>query len=148
TGALKKGLDNGVSLLQRFKSSSLGMLGTIGVGMGGAFAMNEAVAAAKEQAGAEKRLKNVLEATGHAAGFQAEELMELARQRQRVTNFGDEMTTNAMANMATFKNVSGDVFTDALKSAQDLSATFGTELVGNATTLGRILDNPVAGMKA
>src|SRR6185369_11025289 len=48
TGALKKGLDNGVSLLQRFKSSSLGMLGTIGVGMGGAFAMNEAVAAAKE----------------------------------------------------------------------------------------------------
>jgi len=50
--------------------------------------------------------------------------------------------------LATFRSVSGDTFTRALRLAQDLSAVFGQDLRSSATQLGKALEEPVEGISA
>ncbi len=103
-----------------------------------------AVAAAKQEQ-AEKKLTAVLKATGGAAGFTANELRKLASQLQLVTNYGDEVTISAMGILASFKEIKGDIFVEAIQSAQDMSAVMGTDLKSSVVQLGKALNDPIIG---
>ena len=70
----------------------------------------ESVSLANAQEEAEAKLKAVIQATGKAAGYTADELSEMATAMQRVTTFGDEMIMEGMAILATFKNIRGEAF--------------------------------------
>ena len=105
-----------------------------------------AARAAMVQIAAENKVAAVLKATGNAAGFTAKQLNELAKARQKLTNFGDEETLGGIAVLATFKSIKGNTFTQAVTAMQDMATVMGGDLVGAAKMLGKVLADPIARM--
>ncbi len=116
--------------------------------LGAVNAMKQFVGLAREQERAEQKLEAVIRATGGAAGFTAEQLKTQASALQSVTTYGDETILNAQAMLATFKNVSGEQFTDATKAILDMSTVMGTDLKSSALQLGKALNDPAQGLSA
>lgn len=94
------------------------------------------------------KLNAVLSATGGAAGLTADEITTLASDLQKVTNYADDTTISAAAVLATFKEIKGDVFRDALKAAQDMSAVMGQDLQASVVQIGKALNDPAQGFSA
>ena len=122
-------------------TSGLAALGA-GAGVGGILKLY----ATQEEA--EKRLEQVVRATGAAAGFSAAELKKMAGDLQEVTRFGDETTLQAQAMLLTFKSLKGDIFRDTLETAMDLSTVFGQDINGSVAQLGKALEDPLRGLTA
>ncbi|KAF0219296.1 MAG: Phage-related minor tail [Rhodospirillaceae bacterium] len=95
-----------------------------------------------------RRLEAVLKATGAASGLTAGQLAALADEMETGTLATAEGVMDASAVMATFRSVSGDTFTRAIRLAQDLSAVFRQDLSSSATQLGKALEDPVEGISA
>lgn len=146
------GLNRGRSSLSSFVSGGLGMLAKLNLAVGTlrmAFdSLAEPLALATTQIQAEAKLEQVFKSTGGAAGFAAEEIKKFAAERQKITNFGDEVTIAGAAVLATFKEIKGDTFKDALTSAQDLSALLGTDLQSSILMVGKALNEPTKGLTA
>ena len=94
------------------------------------------------------RLEGVLRATGGASGLTAKQIGELADEMESTTLATAEGVQDAAAALATFRSVSGDTFTDALRLAQDMASVFGGDLRGAAVQLGKALEDPIQGINA
>lgn len=94
------------------------------------------------------RLNAVLEATGYAAGLTGDQLDQFADGMEAATMATAEQVKTAAAVLATFKSISGDTFTRTLSLAQDLAATFGSDLSASAVQLGKALEDPINGISA
>jgi hypothetical protein len=101
-----------------------------------------------EQIDAETKLSGVLKATGYTAGYTTEELKKYAAQLQKTTTYGDEVATNTMAILTSFRNVRGDVFKDATESILDMATVMGTDAASAALQLGKALNDPIDGISA
>ena len=108
----------------------------------------EILAAHAEQMASERKLETALKATGHAAGFTAEQLKEYAAGLQQTTIFGDEAIITGMSLMATFKNIKGDYFKAATILAQDMSYAMGTDLKSSIIQVGKAMNDPIKGVGA
>ena len=151
TIGLKKGLSGATSIIGGFGSKIAGLAGALlplGAAIGGVFGAQKAISAAREQIAAEKKLEAVLIATGGAAGLTAGEIGKLAGELQKTTDFGDEVTLSAAAVLATFKEIKGDTFKEALGAAQDLSAVMGQDLQSSVVQIGKALNDPIKGVTA
>lgn len=95
-----------------------------------------------------QKLRAVLEATGGAAELTAQEISNYASELQNATNFGDEVTVGAASILATFKNLKGENFKQALSLAQDLATVMGGDLSSTALFLGRALNSPATQLSA
>lgn len=133
-------------------SSSVKKIGGL---IAGAFAfssiksfLSESKKAWDEQEVAINKLESVIKATGGAAELSADQMGRYASELQNATTYGDEVTVNAMAIMSTFKSIKGDVFKEAIKSAQDMAYVMGTDLNGAALQLGKALESPEIGLNA
>lgn len=157
----ESGLSGARASLARFNSSvsgamgkvsgafgALGRLPVIGGVLAGAFGLAKSVQMATEAEQAEKKLSAVLRATGNAAGFTSEELRQYAADLQKVTNFEDDATVSAMAVLATFTQIKGSAFKDAVAAAQDLSAVMGQDLQSSIVQIGKALNDPIKGVTA
>lgn len=152
---LQSGLAKGQSLTQRYTagvSASLSglirMAGPLTAAFAGIYGGASSVNAANTQIKAEKRLAAVLSATRGAVGLSTEQLKSYAAELQGVTNFGDEVTIGAASILATFKDIKGNVFKDAIASMQDMSTIMGTDLNSSAVQLGKALNDPIRGVSA
>ena len=87
-------------------------------------------------------LEQVLETTGHAAGFTVEQLDKVANDLQRVTKFSDEATKEAMAIIATFPKIKGDAFIRTTEAALDLATVMKTDAKSAAVQLAKALQDP------
>ena len=94
------------------------------------------------------RLEGVFMATGHAAGFTAEEIDKFGRELGLATLTSAEEVREAAAALATFTAVGGENFKRTISLAQDLNELFGGGLRGNVVRLGRAMDDPINGLKA
>jgi len=130
------------SVLGQAKSLLGGWIGTVG----SLLAAGSSVDAAREDAAAQKKLAAVLAATGGAAGLTAAEISQLAGDLQMATNFADELTVSAAGTLATFKSIKGDVFKEALTTAQDLASVLDMDLNSAARQVGKALQDPVSGL--
>lgn len=92
-------------------------------------------------------LAAALRATGEAAGFTVGELEAYADELMRLTTVDDDAFKRIMGIMATFRNVSGEVFKDSILLIADMSVQFGG-LESGAVRLGKALNDPVLGMNA
>ncbi len=151
TSDLERGFKRGKKEASGFSSAMKKLKGTL-VGI---FAVSSIVSFAKEcmslskvQADAEKKLAAVIKATGGAAELTANEMKRYASQLQDVTRFGDEVTIDAMAIMATFKSIKGDVFKEAIASAQDMATVLNTDLNAAVMQIGKALETPEIGLNA
>ncbi len=95
---------------------------------------------------AEAKLAAVIRSTGGAARFSAKQLNKYASELQRVTTFSDETTISALAILATFKEISGDVFLDTIRVAQDMATVLGTDLNAAVLQLGKAINDPILGL--
>lgn len=90
----------------------------------------------------------VLNATGYAAGWNAEQLDQMARQTAFATLASVEDIREAQNVMLTFKSVQKGVFSEAVNLTQDLAVVMGGTAASNAKMLGKALEDPIAGISA
>ncbi|NJB66434.1 hypothetical protein GGQ74_000074 [Desulfobaculum xiamenense] len=131
----------------------LGSFGSVGLGVAAAMGAVGAAVSAGTMSFAEwdrrlRRTEALIRATGSAAGLSADELDDFARSRDLATLGDRDAIMDAVNVMLTFKSVQGETFRDAIMLAQDMSATFGQDLRGAVTMLGKALEDPVAGLNA
>jgi hypothetical protein len=103
---------------------------------------------AQEAALAERKLAQVFKSTANAAGVSKDAIMAYAAERQKLTSFDGDETVNAAAVLGSFTNIKGNLFTDALTSAQDLSAFMGQDLQTSVIQIGKALNDPAKGVSA
>lgn len=144
----KKGLSGARSSLSSFVGGAAKLLGPLAAGIGAVWGGSKAVSAYKTQLQAQQKLQAVLKATGGAAELSAQEIADFASQRQGITNFSDEATIAASGVLATFKEIKGDIFKDALVAGQDMAAVLGTDMQGSMIQLGKALNDPMRGITA
>lgn len=135
----------------KFKNS----LGAIGSTIAAAFSVSAIISfgrkAVQEFAAAElaaAKLNSVLKATGGAVGLNTEQLQEYAREREKATATDGDAIIDAMAKLASFKSIQGEVFKSAINSAQDLATVWGTDLKSQILALGKALEDPETGLRA
>jgi len=107
-----------------------------------------AVKAYGEQIDAEKRLENVLKTTQNAAGLSSATLVRYAKTLSMTARAGDEAIIAGMSLMATFTNISGDIFKEAIDISLDLSEVMGQDLKSSVVQVGKALDQPKRGLTA
>lgn len=148
-GRMRGGIMSQMASIGKSAGAMLGpaVVGAIGVGAIAA-GISKAVNLAREQIAAEKKLEAVLKATGGAAGFSADQLKNMAAELQKVTNYGDEVTISGMAVLATFKQIRGEQFAEAVKAAQDMAAVMGGDLQSSIMQIGKALNDPIQGLTA
>lgn len=144
--AANSGLMGGVSAVVGGIGAAISGVALLGgaaaVGMAGA--MSVTIAARKQVA----KLEAVVASTGGAAGFTAAEIIDFADSLELVNDVNADVTTSAAAVLATFTQIKGDVFKDALLSAQDLSAVMGQDMQSSIVQIGKALNDPITGLTA
>ena len=135
-----------VGMLSRGVGAAIGGVALLGgaaaAGMGAA--MSVTIAARKQVA----KLEAVVASTGGAAGFTAQEIIDFADSLELVNDINADVTTSAAAVLATFTQIKGDVFKDALIAAQDLSAVMGQDMQSSIVQIGKALNDPITGLTA
>ncbi|MBI3043587.1 MAG: phage tail length tape measure family protein [Betaproteobacteria bacterium] len=111
--------------------------------IGGLKAMITETARAEQ---ANLKLEAVLRATGNAAGFTKAQLDAEAESLKRSTGFDDDQVRASMAVMLTFKQITGDTFSESMRMAADLSRLLGQDLQSSVLQLGKALENPETGL--
>lgn len=109
------------------------------------------VGASKEAAEAEQNLRkvsDVIEATGHAAGKSADDVAAMASRYQQSTTFSDDAVLEMSSVLLTFRNVSGQTFDRAAMDILDYSTIMGTEPSKAAIQFGKALQDPISGITA
>lgn len=127
------------------KLGPAGLAAAAGIGAIGALA-HEALAAAEALELRMLKVQAALSATGYASGQTAEEIEQLSIAMSTTTRAGMADVQQAATQLLAFRSVSGEVFGQTLKLAQDLSAAGFGGLAENAVKLGRALDEPVQGL--
>ena len=129
-----------------FKVAAVAGFTAVGVGL--AKMSIDAVKAFAAQEKAENKLRATLKATGFAAGFTSKQLAKFANDMQREIGISDEVLLDHITILTTFKNVSGEVFKDATRVAQDMGAVMGVDAKSSVVQLGKALNDPVKGVSA
>ena len=109
------------------------------------------VSSIKDAAGFEKELSgldSVLKSTKGAAGITRDEILKLAGNFQKTTEYSDDMIVSASKVMLTFTSIGKDVFPQAITAAADLSAVMGQDLQSSVVQIGKALNDPIQGMSA
>jgi len=144
------GLDSRLSAIQ--KTIGVGLAAGAAIGVAGIVGltkvMSDAVELAKVQEEAEAKLGAVLQTTGEAAGYNLQQMKDMAGAMQSVTTVGDETIIAGQAILATFKNIRGEGFEKATMAALDMSTVMGTDLKSSMTQVGKALNDPIKGLSA
>lgn len=136
-------VDRAGKAMQRF--GAVGSVASVGV----IAAFRDVIGLYDEQARAEAKVTQAIKATGGVAGFTAEQLFNQASALQEITRFGDEAILNGVtAQLLTFKEITGDVFTGAQTAALDLATVLDGDLQAASIMLGKALNDPVKGLSA
>jgi hypothetical protein len=154
-GAAKKLRDKvgaslaGVANIAKRVAASIGIIGAAAVAVG-----KRMVSQYQADAAAAAKLSAILKATGYSAGYTTSELKKQAAQLQKNTGVGDETILSMQGILATFKNIRGDVFTQATSAILDMGAAMGKAGKGSADVeaaviqVGKALNDPIKGMAA
>lgn len=94
------------------------------------------------------RLAAVVKATGGAANISAKEMKQLAEEVSRSSFFDDEQIIAAEAQLATFGEIQGQVFRDAVRLGTDVASVFEKDVTTAVLAVGKALASPVEGMTA
>ncbi|MCI4566381.1 hypothetical protein [Lysobacter sp. CFH 32150] len=102
----------------------------------------------RESEEAMAQLRAGIKSTGGIAGVTADEIALYASALQKTTTFSDDAIVRMSAVVATFTNIRGAVFKDAIPAILDLSVRLGTDLNSAAIQVGKALNDPVKGITA
>lgn len=109
---------------------------------------------AREAARVNRLTDQVLRSTGGAANVTGRHVAELAEKMSRLAGVDDDVIQSAENVLLTFTKVKNevgegnDVFDQAIRSALNLSAAYGTDLQSATVQLGKALNDPIKGLTA
>jgi lambda family phage tail tape measure protein len=111
-------------------TSSLGTVAAAAVVAGAAMAGVVSIAidarkAFQAQKDAIASMETAMRSMGRFSAIASEQLQNLAKALQRVTNFGDEATLSAVGFLMTYKGITDDLMPRTIKVMQDLAAKMG-----------------------
>lgn len=98
-----------------------------------------------------RQTQAVVESTGQAAGFTAEQMGEMAvamSASSGMSLFTDDQILGAQNVLATFTKVQGIQFEGATQSAMDMAQALGMDVSSAAMMMGKALNDPVKGLSA
>src|SRR6185437_1907378 len=93
------------------------------------------------------QLGNMIHAMGHSVGYTLNGLEQMSDALKGISVNGQDAIRAAQLTLLQFRNVRGDVFKDAIKSAMDFAATMGGSLSSAAEHYGKLLQDPIEGLK-
>jgi cation transport regulator ChaC len=143
-----KAFESRMTAMRNTISGVAGALGVVGGTVAAGAFLKSAIAEAMEGQKEMAQLAAVIKSTGGAAGFSVQQIDDFANALQETTTFSDGATKSAASLLMTFTNISGSVFTDAIKSAQDMSTAMGSDLNTSIIQLGKALNDPIKGVSA
>ena len=94
------------------------------------------------------QLGAVLKSTGEAAGFNRQQINDMANDLAAATTYSTNEINVAQTALLAFTGVVGNEFVRAQQAAADMSARTGMSMLQTAETIGRALDVPSQGMAA
>jgi len=136
--------------MESASKSIAGLVSALGIGAAAWKAYSIAVEGVKKAQAdvlAQAKLEGVIRATGTASGVTSDQMERLNKVLSENSIYSTGTLKSAQALMATFSEVSSDVFPDAMQAAVDLSNITGS-LEGAVTMLGKALQNPEEGLGA
>ncbi|MBU3176095.1 phage tail length tape measure family protein [Clostridium estertheticum] len=141
----KKGSETSKSMGLSFGSiagAALKLGAVLGVGLG----IKEMITSAAKGQVTMAQMDAVLKSTHGSAGMTKTALVDLASSLSKTTTFSAGTTKAAENLLLTFTGISSKTFPDTIKAAQNMSTAMGTDLNSSVMTLGKALNDPVAGM--
>lgn len=128
-----------------------GTMSLIGIA-GGVFALGSflegSVEMFNEADQASAQLNATLESTKNIAGLNREALDAQAESIMNQSLFDDDAITGAQDMLATFTNIRGAVYNDAIPAIADLATKMGGDLQGASIQVGKALNDPTKGIQA
>lgn len=98
------------------------------------------------QQDAVEQLNQTLKSTGRFTEEASQALQNHASALQQVTTYGDEAIISAQSQLATFKQLGGEVFPQATEAVLDMATKMGGDLKGAVVLLGKALNDPATGL--
>lgn len=95
----------------------------------------------------QRQTEAVVRATGGAAGVTAQDVRALADELDRTTLIPAGEVESAGQKLLTFRGITKQTFGDVIRTAADMSTTFGS-IDTAAIALGRAMQDPIQGMSA
>lgn len=150
TAGRKAGSDasNGLDGIRAGAGRLKGLLGGLFAGLSFGSLFAAVIENTRESEEAIGQLNAALTSTKGIVGVTSDEIVELAGSLQQVTTFGDDAIIRMTSLLATFTNVRGAVFKDAVPAILDLSTRLGTDLNSAAIQVGKALNDPARGIAA
>ena len=133
------------------QSAFSGLIGMLGIGMTvfkGVEWMKGGVEKFHTAEQAQAKLNATIRTMGNSAQLSKKEYDDLVTTISSKTLFSKSDVQDAERYMATFSNVKGTIYKDAIPAVMDLAAQFGGDVKENAVRLGKALNDPVAGVTA
>lgn len=133
-----------------FAVNAASQIGSSIVGGIGSF-ITEGISEAAGWQSAFRQTQAVVESTGMAAGYTAEQMGEMAQALSASAGaslFTDDQILGAQNVLATFTQVQGLEFAGATQSALDMAQALGMDVSSAAMMMGKALNDPVKGMSA
>jgi hypothetical protein len=110
--------------------------------------LQQAVDAAAEEQDVFAQLDNAVSNLGWNAAMTTDQMSDLANQIGALTPLGHDAALAGENLLIRFNNIGHEVFPMVTQAAADLSAATGQGLAGTMRMLGRVLEDPAAGMNS
>ncbi|WP_437881024.1 phage tail length tape measure family protein [Pseudomonas sp. LRF_L74] len=110
--------------------------------------LNAVVAGGNDSEEALAQLEAAIKSTGGAAGYTAEQLVEMADGFEKSSRLTSEQVQAGMARLLAYTDVIGDEFPRAMQIAVDQQQRLGVSIEQSAETVGKALQSPAEAMAA
>lgn len=139
--------------LQSIGEGAIGLAGQLGSAVIGGITsfVTDGIAEASGWQDAFRQTEAVVESTGMAAGYSAEQMAALATSMsatEGMSLFTDDQVLGATNMLATFTKVAGEQFEGATQASLDMAQALGMDVSSAAMMMGKALNDPVKGMSA
>jgi hypothetical protein len=146
-GDLKGLKDDTSSLASGMRTAGAALVGLFSAAAIGA-GIRAIVKATEESEQAISNLNNALKTAGANVAVASEDMQAFASEMQRMTTFSDEAVVGVESLLLGFRGLSSGTIKQATADILDLSTRLGIDLDSAAKTVGRALEDPVAGLTA
>ncbi|SDF22408.1 phage tail length tape measure family protein [Phytopseudomonas seleniipraecipitans] len=151
-GAVREAMAGGVRQVAAFGAAYLSLNGIINLLRGGLNLVRDGIRAVitdgLDSGSALAQLEAALNSTGNAAGFTAEQLLEMAQGFRDSSLLTNEQIQAAQTRLLSYTDIVGEQFPKAMQIVIDQQQRLGISAESSAEIVGRALQSPVDAMAA
>lgn len=151
-GAVREAMASGARQVVAYGAAYLSLNGIVGLVRGGLNLVRDGIRAViddgMESGSALAQLEAALKSTGNAAGFTAEQLLDMARGFRDSSMLTDEQILAGQTRLLSYTDIVGEQLPKAMQIVIDQQERLGISAEQSAEIVGRALQSPVDAMAA